>query len=302
MHAALFYRDHDEYLREIVGFVRAGRDDGDAVLVTLPSGNLELLRAALGDADDQVVLSDMSEVGRNPARTFGLFAGLCREYAGRRIRMVAEPVWPGGRSQLEYPACVQNEALWNSAFADYDVLTLCPYDATGLSATVLSDARLTHPWIWRAGVPVPSSDYNGTDAYQRYNTPLPTDSGAATLTLDALEDLRPAREFVSRHAAAAGLGDERTGDLQLIVSELATNSLLYTVGGCRLALWTADGLLVCQVIDSGRLENPLAGRLLPDPEATGGRGLYLVNALADLVRIHAGPAGTTIEVHLRLPG
>ena len=38
----------------------------------------------------------------------------------KHVRVIGEPIWPG-RSDLEYPACVQHEALINRAFAVRDV-------------------------------------------------------------------------------------------------------------------------------------------------------------------------------------
>ena len=58
--------------------------------------------------------------------------------------------------------------------------------------------------------------------------------------------------------------------------------------------------LVCQVRDSGYLTDPLAGRRPEVPGQLRGRGLLLVNALSDLVRVHTTPKGTTIEVRFAL--
>ena len=300
IHAAFFYRDDADYLEALVPAVLDGLAKGEPVLLTLPAEKLALLGDALGDAATQVVMSDMAQVARNPARTFPALDALCAQYPGHRLRFIVEPIWPGGRSDDEYGACVQNEALWNTAFAGRDVLTLCPYDAAHLPETVLCDARMTHPLIWRDGSPVPNGDYADQEAFARYNQPLPVEPSAATYTLNAISDLSGARTFTAHYAASVGLPAPRVGDLQLIVSELATNSLKYTAGGCRISLWQRGGELVCQVSDSGRLEDPLVGRRLPDPYATSGRGVFLVNALSDLVRIHTSDEGTTIQVHLQL--
>lgn len=299
-HIAALYRGESEYLAVVEPFIRNGVDHGDAVLVVVPSAKLALLRDALGPLGESVSMSDMSEVGRNPARTFGEFQALSAQYAGRRIRLAAEPVWPGGRSAGEYAVCVQNEALWNTAFAERDSVTLCPYDADGLPETFLADARTTHPLIWQDGMEIPSADYSVEGAFTRYNEPLPVAPTAVRHSLRVIGDLGSTRVFAAQFADSVGLDAERVGDLQLIVSELATNSLKYTPGVCMVSLWQHDAELVCHVSDNGRLDDRLAGRRLPAVHATGGRGLYLVNALADLVRIHTSPAGTTVQAHLRL--
>ena len=57
--------------------------------------------------------------------------------------------------------------------------------------------------------------------------------------------------------------------------------------------------MTCQVSDSGRIRDPLAGRVRPEPDARGGRGLWLVNQLCDLVQIRTGSSGTTVRVQAR---
>lgn len=300
VHAVLFYRDDAEYLDAVIPFVRAGLDGGDEVLIAVPTRNLVLLRDALGDVADSVEMNDMAHLGGNPARTFPTIRELCDHHHGVRLRVIAEPVWPG-RHPESYPACVQNEALYNSAFAFDNITTLCPYNAVELPDNVIADAMCTHPLIWQDGAATRSPDYSETEVLARFNEPLPADPRAERLTLRNFDDLRVARSLTTRCAEDAGLSADRAMDLELIVSELATNSLKYTDGGCELAFWRKGGALVCQVDDNGRLDDPLAGRRLPAVYATTGRGLFLVNALADLVRTHTSDSGTTIRVYIGLP-
>jgi anti-sigma regulatory factor (Ser/Thr protein kinase) len=299
-HFAAFYRGDDEYLDTVVPFILDGLANDDSVQIAVPTANLTLLRDALGDAAETVQWSDMTEIGRNPARTFAMFAAALRALPpGSQVRSVAEPVWPG-RSADEYPACVQNEALFNVAFADDQLVTLCPYDAANLPAQVIADARRTHPLIRQGVALVPSREYTWRDAFDDSNTVLVSDRSATVLRCTQLTDLGAARTFAANCAGVLGLPGDRIGDLNLIVTELATNSLKYTGGDCRLALWKRDGHLICEVRDGGHLDDPLAGRRTASPHSLGGRGLLLVNALADLVRMHTSHNGTTIQVFLSL--
>ncbi len=86
-----------------------------------------------------------------------------------------------------------------------------------------------------------------------------------------------------------GLSEARVPDLELIVTELVTNSLRHPGGSCRVELWPADGHLCCAVHDDGFLADP-----------PGGRGLLLVHQLADLVRTYTQPGRTTRYALLRL--
>jgi anti-sigma regulatory factor (Ser/Thr protein kinase) len=299
MHSALFYRGEGEFLAGVVPFILDGLRSGEPVLVAAPAGHLAWLRDGLGDACADVTMADMGDVGRNPARAMGAMSAFADRHRDRRVRMVGEPVWPG-RSADEYPGCVENEALANTHFADREVTALCPYDAGGLDRNVLADARSTHPLLWREGTLDRNADYAPDEALARYNQPLPSDPMAVTYTVRELADLSPARSFAARYAQWLGLSADGIAKLQLIATELATNSLQHARGVCRLAFWQHTGHIVCEASDAGRLDDPLAGRRPPTADALTGRGLFLVNTVADLVRTHATPTGTTIQAYLRL--
>lgn len=134
----------------------------------------------------------------------------------------------------------------------------------------------------------------------RHNLPLAPPPDAATFVVSAVAELVELRCFVTQYASRFGLSADRVADLQIIATELATNSVQHAKDACHLALWRCNDCLICEASDSGRLNDPLAGRRPPSPKAIGGRGLWTVNALADVFRIPAVPAGTTIQASLRL--
>jgi anti-sigma regulatory factor (Ser/Thr protein kinase) len=111
--------------------------------------------------------------------------------------------------------------------------------------------------------------------------------------------LGTARNLVARRAVDAGLGEEAREGLVLAINELVTNSVQHGGGGGMLAVWSEPDALVCEVSDRGHISDPLAGRLAPPLEQHGGRGLWLVNHLCDLVQIRSSPAGTVVRVHMR---
>jgi anti-sigma regulatory factor (Ser/Thr protein kinase) len=190
--------------------------------------------------------------------------------------------------------------LAGALFDGRAVTALCPYDAGGLDDDVLADARTTHPLLWQDGAADRSPDYAPDDAFARYNRPLPSDTMAVTYTVRTFADLAPLRSFATRYVRWLGLDPEGIASLELVATELATNSLQHTGGACRLAFWQHNGYVVCEASDSGRFDDPLAGRRPPPAAAVTGRGLFLVNAMADLVRSHASSGGTTIQAYLRL--
>jgi anti-sigma regulatory factor (Ser/Thr protein kinase) len=82
------------------------------------------------------------------------------------------------------------------------------------------------------------------------------------------------------------------------VAELTTNSVVHGAGSDTLRIGAESDRIVCEVHDSGQLNDPLAGRRPSHPTQPGGRGLLLVHPLADLVRVHTGPDGATIRRYL----
>lgn len=300
VHPALFYRDEQEYLAGTVPFVREAVEAGEPVAVAVPGENLRLIQDALGDAASAVRLLDMRQAGRNPGR---IIPGVLRAFAdtqppGVRVRIIGEPIW-AGRTPTEYPACVQHEALINAAFQGREVTILCPYDVKRLDEQVLTDALATHPVLITSGSPLgeASDAYDPDGVVATYNHPLPPVPHTPALVFDTVT-LPGARYHATAEGARLGLTGARLDDLSLITAELTTNSVVHGGGVGELRVWAEDGYVVCEVRDGGRLEDPLAGRRPAPHEQRGGRGLLLVNLVADLVRVRTGPEGTTIRVFL----
>ncbi len=298
VHSALFYRTERDYADSVVPLVNEWLGKSEPVMISVPSHRIGLLRAALGPTAkaESLIMTDIAEVGRNPGRLLGMLGSFVQRHRDQPVRMIGEPVWPG-RSAAEYPACVQHEALFNVALAAHDATGLCLYDASQLDTRALADARLTHPLIWQDGAHQHNPEYAVETALDRCNEPLATSPAAATYTVSEFTELSGARRFGSRYGRFLGMSADRIADLQLIATELATNSLCHTGGVCRLAFWHDDGHLVCEARDIGHWTDPLAGCR---PPAARPSGLYVVNAVADLVRIHTSAAGTTIHAYLRL--
>lgn len=300
----MFYGSEQEYLGAVVPFVADGLGKGESVQVAVPSHNLALLRDALGGAAAEVTMVDASSTLRNPARNLALMNAFAAAKVGRPVRMVGEGVWPG-RTVEEYAAWVEHEALVNTAFDGRAVvgMGLCPYDTRRLDehdADVLADARATHPLLWQTGAQTPNPEFAPEQALARYDRPLVRHPQAVGAVVADVAELAGLRAFIAWHAERFGLGADGIADLQIIVTELATNSLEHGGAACDLALWPHNGYLVCEASDGGRLADRLAGRRPPTPGAIGGYGLWTVNALSDLFRIHASPAGTTIQAYRRV--
>lgn len=288
-HEALFYRDEDGFLSGTARFVADGVDRGEPVLVAVPEESISPLRARLGAVADQVHFIDMTEAGRNPGR---IIPGVLMAFSAstqRRFRVVGQPIWPG-RTELEYPACVQHEALINTAFEERQGVILCPYDATALPGHVLENAWRTHPVVIDGERRVASEWYTDPAALADvYNVPLPPPPPGAEEHRFSVGTLAHMRKLVA--AYAHWLRREQVEDLVLAVNELATNSILHASGRGVLRLWREGDTAVCEVSDAG------AG-FPPSFTGLSGFGIVMVNLLCDLVRTHTSHSGTTVRVYL----
>jgi anti-sigma regulatory factor (Ser/Thr protein kinase) len=303
-HPALFYSGEREYLDGTVPFVRDALAADEPVAVAVPGPNLELLRTALGRDAAAVRMIDMRLAGRNPGRIIpAVLAAFADAHpAARHVRLIGEPIWPG-RSPLEYPACVKHEALINLAFSGRRVTILCPYDVDGLDPAVVADAKVTHPALRRAGREEPSSAFSPDDILTAYNKPLPApdpDSGAMTVLEFTVADLVRVRQAAAEQAAGHAMSQDRVDAVEMVVNELAVNSVRHGGGAGTLRLWAEAGMFICEITDKGHLSDPLAGRRNVGLSVNGERGLLLANAWSDLLRLHTTPAGTAIRVHFAL--
>ncbi|MFF4099086.1 anti-sigma factor RsbA family regulatory protein [Streptomyces sp. NPDC001903] len=301
VHPALFYQGQAEYLAGVGGFVRAALAADEPVLVAVPGARLDALRESLDVGGAEVAWTDMTRLGRNPGRILAALQEFADRHAGGRpARIVGEPIWPG-RSRAEVLEATRHEALINSAFAGRHATILCPYDVLGLPAAVVSDARRTHPTVIAEGKDLLSPEYSEASAVcADCDEPLPEPEGSVPRHSYASGELGGVRAYTEAWARGTALGAARRGDLILAVSEAAANSLAHGGGSGSLRLWnTADGGVVAEVRDGGHLADPLLGRRRPSLASVGGgRGLWMIHQLCDLVEIRASESGLTLRMHI----
>lgn len=299
-HVALPYRRDAEYLSGAVPFIMKGLADDEPVLAAVSGDQLELLRGELGRGYDDVTTLDMTKVGRNPGRIIPtVLLAFADAHRDRRVRILAEPMCQRPRPD-EYPEYVRHEALINRAFADRCAIIMCPYDVAHLPRDARLEAARTHPVLVEHNDRVPSSDYAPEAVLAATNVPLPPVRGARGY-LAQTADMTELRRLTTGFAQSVGLGRERIQDLVLALTELASNSIEHAYSSATVLLGIRDGRLVGQVRDRGHIADPLAGRHPAPPSQSRGRGLLLVNQLADLVRMHSTPGGTTVEIQFDLP-
>jgi anti-sigma regulatory factor (Ser/Thr protein kinase) len=298
-HCAAFYDSAAGFVGCVRRFVAQGLDAGEPVLIAAPAESAGLLRDHLDGDGGRVSWADMTAIGANPARIIPAIRAFAGAHDGGRVRCVAQCLWTG-RTAAQRRETIRHEALVNLAFTDVPVSILCPYDVRLPEADIVASARLTHPTLIRDGRAQDSAAYDeGTIFPAGYDGALDPVPGDA-VTLPYRDDLHEVREFISGHAAAAGLARHRIADLVIAVSELAANTYRHTAAGGTVRVWATADELICQVRDTGQLSEPLLGRVRRVPDGSGGQGLWLVHELCDLVEIRTGPAGTQVRVHMQL--
>ncbi len=295
-HRALYYASQEEYLAGVGGFAREGLDTGQPVMIAVPGERLAALRDRLGPAADRVSWFDMANLGRNPARIIPAIRVFADRADGAPARMVGEPIWPG-RSHSELEEGTHHEALINLAFADTPITILCPYDLR-LDERTLADSRCTHPVLLQDGAAARSADYRTNRLLDVGRRPLPPAPPGAVTFRDVTDVGRLRRSLRERFVAA--LGDDRGEDLVLAVSEAAANSLLHAGQPPTVRVWEERRTIVCDIVDSGTIGDPLAGRRPPTGGGNGGRGLWLVGQLCDLSELRSDASGTTLRLHMRV--
>ena len=282
-HEALLYAGPEEFVKRVAPFVREGVEAGEPVLVLVRDAKIAILRDELGGDASGVLFADMATVGRNPGRIIAEWREFVRSCGdGHASRGVDEGLYvdrtPEERVEVHY-----QEALLNVALAGTPLWLVCPYDTDALPLSDIEIAIENHhaaapaKWFGR-GLPPPPYDVDGKEF--------------------DLTSLHAVRELVDFGARAFGLDARRREECVLAVSEIATNSLVHGGGRGTFRCWEEGDRFVCEVSDSGRIDEPIVGYSRPTPGQVGGHGLWLANQLADLLQLRSNAHGTVARVYI----
>ena len=106
-----------------------------------------------------------------------------------------------------------------------------------------------------------------------------------------------ARAFVRRALGSAGVPPETAEVVVLAVAEACNNAILHAEGDAfRLSLAVDGSQVTVTVSDSGAGFVPPVHPRMPAPDATGQRGLALMEALVDRVQVSSSAGGTTVVI------
>lgn len=297
-HILLPYADRDQYLNGTLTYIEQARAGGGTlVIIATPARREQLAPHIPGDA---AVFVDPGRALRNPGRLIPALQNwvgrLCRD---RPVHAINESVWPARTTAYTNELRYQ-EWLLNRAFADAPAWSLmCPFDTARHDASAVAAITRCHPLLWDGAETVASTGFlTGDYPFHALAEPI----GPVERVPYDLSGLAGLRQTVTRFATACGLGAERVCDLRLAVAELAANSVRHGGGRGTALLWRTPESVVCETSDAGVITDPLVGLIKPTAAQIGGRGLWFVHSLSDLVEVRSAPGtGTRVRVSVDLP-
>jgi hypothetical protein len=306
-HWVCIYDDDQQFLRTAVPFLTEGLDLGEPVLAVTTPANLELLGAALPDRSGDVDYADSAFFGRRPPQRVAAFyrywkaRGAARDGSqpGRRVRILAEPVW-AGRSSREVTAWTRMEAALNVTLAPTSITMICLYDARTLDQDIVSSALRTHPVQVVGAQPSPSVHYADPAAFARScdSGPL-ADPPADAAAFEFDGDLRRLRRFIADRAAAHGVTGDRADMLVLAVSEVGAYLKSRWPASATVRAWEQPGAVVCDFRQPGAsIGDPFIGLRPAELVPGDGDGLWLTNQICDWMEIRSGADGCTIQLQV----
>lgn len=169
-----------------------------------------------------------------------------------------------------------------------------PFSVSGVSLLLMA-------WDAETAQRAPAAQQGPVGRRPTGDSPLPPAPPGA-MSYRYTTDLAAVRAVVYRYARQAGLPESRAIDLVLAVSEVAANTVRHAKSPGSLKIWYDSREIVCQIQDDGIIGDPLAGRRRPSLEGGGGHGLWIVNQVCDEVEMRSDETGTTIRLHMDLPG
>jgi len=294
-HEALPYSGHAEFVSACTALARDGLDREERLILLAAGAKLTDIQDALGADSAEVSFVPTDEHGRNPSRITTLLDTFQSSDHRRRCLGVTE--WDYARRPRRALAEVQfAESVLNTPPLQAWPMTLfCAYDCLDVDQDMVGSMRRSHPAVRGEEH---NAEYEPDLAASLFAMPLDDPPAEMDSMRVRAGELGTMRAEVREHGRRCQLPDDRGEDLVLAVNEVATNSVRYGGGTCRLCLWDAEDAAVCQVSDAGVITDPLVGRLAPPTDASAGRGLWLANHLCDLVQIRSSQAGTVVRLYV----
>ena len=110
-------------------------------------------------------------------------------------------------------------------------------------------------------------------------------------------DIEDIFTFITLQAAASTLPSDKIVTLAEVVRRLARSSQRRGADSLTVRVWDQPDVLICEMVDTVRIEDYLIGRRVPAPGQD--EPFWRAHQTCDLVQIRSNTAGTTIRLHQR---
>jgi anti-sigma regulatory factor (Ser/Thr protein kinase) len=290
-HDLLVYDSDEQYAEQLVPFVEAGLDQGEAVVAVPGRATEPLLRDALGAASDRVTFHFCEDWYTRPEAALAGYDAAVRTFlrdGATGVRVAGEV--PFCSSQHEWDAWVRYEAILNRAFADRPVSMMCTYDSRVVPEHMVDAARQTHPRLVSGGRQENLDYHDPAEVLRRLVAEPEPVPELHDVPLDG--DAHAVRGVLLRELREAGLAPDQAEAMILATSEVVVNAKRHGDGVRTLRVGAGAGTFACEVSDAGNgFDDPLAGYVPPGSPASNGEGLWVARQLTRRLDLVPSPEG-----------
>jgi anti-sigma regulatory factor (Ser/Thr protein kinase) len=310
LHSAVLPDSDDDLVTALTTELRHSAHTCDQVLLVVSDHARALLTEPLRDLECDQQWADPAAFYQRLGFAYEGFRRYLAEQAtqGRRVHVVAEPELAGDSASDprpgRYDAYLAYEAVCNDTYAPYGSPVTCIWDSRRHPARLLDGVRATHRHLLTPSGRQPSPRFQPADAFLTgaHHLPMPpapqhTDHDR---TVTGVAELSGLRATLSAWAHEHRFAAEPADDLLVAVVEVVSNGLRHAVTPVRIRAWHQHDTLIVQCDDAAGLPVPAtAGYHRPGATdaAPGGRGLWLVRQLADVVLVDSVPGRTSVRLH-----
>jgi anti-sigma regulatory factor (Ser/Thr protein kinase) len=295
-HNAFVYESQDEYVRRAVPFLREALEAGEGAIVAHTKPGMAMMREALGSDATHVRFVDVSSAYTRPARTLAAYHKVYAEQLHKtpKLRAVADVQF--GPDPREWDLWTGYEAVFNRSFAHLPAWVLCSYNANGTPDPIIEGVWQTHPEVVDRDTWATSGRYEDPDHLLRRITPPPEELPDLR-SIPVASDPEQIRERLAPELTTAGFGPQKTLEVLLAATEVASNAIRHGRGIEDVRVGRSHGRFVCEIIDRGPgFDDPAAGYLAPREGI--GRGLWVARQLTWRIEFFQSPRGFTARIWL----
>jgi anti-sigma regulatory factor (Ser/Thr protein kinase) len=318
LHAVALYDSAESLCARAVPYLRKGLERAESVVAVTSSEVEQVLRSALGGEAERVHWQGVKVSYRRLGAMFEGFRQFLAEQraAGAAMRLLTQGGGDGAPERVA--GYLRFEAMANEVYRPYGYQWACLYDQDAHPAKILRQVREVHPWVLEPdGRTVPSAEYIPPgDFLARGGPPPPIPPHGVELDaqLTALGHLRVLRRLLSAWTASSGMHRDDADAVLHAVGETVTNALQHRArqigqhdapqqhgAPVRVRAWRSGETARVRVNAMGAAPMPATtGYHRPNTAQDHNAGLWIARQLADIVTIHTGQAGTTVELHFPL--